>query len=446
MSTDTAISGVVFRSKFADARAAAIGIQAALTDRGRSAGATAAANATAAAASAAAAEAAAATATTFINDTTNDDKFTPAEKTGILTLLRDLYYAKSDILAQAAPWVLTGQPATYTAAFNAFFVTYLPSAPVSLQLAISGNNEATWGTTTTDLGTSGGATFRTNMKTYFDARQAILSAIAVKAQAVAAQASSDASAANTNASNALTLAGSKTKAFYQASAPTNPASPNQLNDGDMWFSTDTTTTCPDSACLGRNTTGAGGGLISGVGPHRYTYVPHRWSSSGSAWKGDVSNKLIIASEIAAGAIVADKIAANVFQTSNYTNSGTVGTSGEVALTGAKMQTAAGGTALLVAAGNLKVGTVVFDHLLRVYHALIPPGDPVATVSFSPIVEPDLNYSLLVTPTDIRAGQCGAYVTKDYTGFTITATLNLDGGTGGVGGSGANFDVAVIRLP
>lgn len=62
--------------------------------------------------------------------------------------------------------------------------------------------------------------------------------------------------------------------------------------------------------------------------------------------------------IAPLAVTSAKLSVDALQTSNYTYSGTLNGSDEVALTGAKMQKA--GTAMLVAAGNLKVGTVTLD--------------------------------------------------------------------------------------
>lgn len=63
-----------------------------------------------------------------------------------------------------------------------------------------------------------------------------------------------------------------------------------------------------------------------------------------------------------GTLSAGAFAGNVVRTTNYAFTGTEGTSSEVATAGAKMQTAPGGVALLVAKGNLKVGTEYFGDI------------------------------------------------------------------------------------
>jgi hypothetical protein len=117
-----------------------------------------------------------------------------------------------------------------------------------------------------------------------------------------------------DASSALTLASSKSAVFYQATAPTNPQSGYSLRSGDIWFSNDTTTNCPDSNCKGHTADGNGNPQV-GTYPHRALYWAHRWN--GSAWVDGAGQQTIIASEIAAGAIIASKIAADALQTSDY---------------------------------------------------------------------------------------------------------------------------------
>jgi hypothetical protein len=107
--------------------------------------------------------------------------------------------------------------------------------------------------------------------------------------AVAAQALADAGYAQDDADSAITLAGSKTRVFYQTTTPTATAV------GDLWY--DTTVD----------------------GNSRISYRPRRWS--GTAWDLVDAPALIVASEIAAGAIVADKIAAGELKTSNYAQDG-----------------------------------------------------------------------------------------------------------------------------
>jgi hypothetical protein len=153
------------------------------------------------------------------------------------------------------------------------------------------------------------------------------------------------------AASAAVLAGSKTKVFHADAAPT-----EGMQDGDLWFSTDTVTNCPVAACKGHTLDGSGAPNVGGY-PHRAMYWPHRYATN--AWVDSERQALIVASEIAAGAIVADKIAANVLKTPNYAFTGTEGGANEVATAGAKMQNAPGGTALLVAPGNLKIGSEVY---------------------------------------------------------------------------------------
>ena len=105
--------------------------------------------------------------------------------------------------------------------------------------------------------------------------------------------------ANTNvASQALTLAGTKMRVYYQGSAPTG------AQENELWFSTDTTTACPVSGCKG---TLNDDGTQRSPATHRAAYWPHRYVSS--AWVDAERQALLIASEIAAGAIVTDKLGA-----------------------------------------------------------------------------------------------------------------------------------------
>jgi hypothetical protein len=82
--------------------------------------------------------------------------------------------------------------------------------------------------------------------------------ITATAQAVDAQATADA----------------KAKVTISASPPSGPST------GDLWYSSDTATNCPDSNCDG-HTVDASGAVRTGSYPHRFTPWPHRWS--GTAW-------------------------------------------------------------------------------------------------------------------------------------------------------------------
>lgn len=154
-----------------------------------------------------------------------------------------------------------------------------------------------------------------------------------------------ADAAQADATAGIALATSRNRAFHQAAAPSNPTGGYALVAGDLWFSTDTSTNCPDSNCKG-HTADANGDAQVGSYPHRALYWPHKWT--GSAWVDTGGQQLIIASEIAAGAIIASKIAADALQTSNYTQDGN-----GYPTAGAKLDKS--GTALKVAPANVQVG-------------------------------------------------------------------------------------------
>jgi hypothetical protein len=115
--------------------------------------------------------------------------------------------------------------------------------------------------------------------------------------------------AATDASAALVLAGTKTRVFYQAAAPT-----SGMVGGDIWFNTDTTTNCSDPNCKGHTLDGNGNPNV-GSYPHRGIYWPHGYD--GSTFINIDRTALIVAQEIAAGAIVADKIAANALSSGDY---------------------------------------------------------------------------------------------------------------------------------
>lgn len=153
-----------------------------------------------------------------------------------------------------------------------------------------------------------------------------------------------------------TLASSKSAVFYSALAPSNPTSGYTLRTGDVWFSTDTTTSCPDSSCKG-HTADATGDPQVGTYPHRALYWSHRWS--GTAWVDARATQTIITSELAAGVIVASKIATDSLRTTTY-SPGTSGGS-EYAITGVKIQNPGGsGGSLLVGNGQFRLGTAWYD--------------------------------------------------------------------------------------
>jgi hypothetical protein len=88
---------------------------------------------------------------------------------------------------------------------------------------------------------------------------------------------------------------------------------------------------------------------------------------GSAWQ--VLTVKLDGNLLVGGTVGAEAFAGNVFKTPNYAFTGTEGTATECATAGAKMQNAPGGTALLTAPNNLKIGT----HAIREYAGLVAKG-------------------------------------------------------------------------
>jgi hypothetical protein len=388
-------------------------------------------------------------------DIASDNVLSPGEKSAVVADYDALVAEAVTIDAQAALYSVSST--TYDAAVSSL-VSYFAGLTTPYGWRDHAGN-------TTIVGT----TFRSTFALVATTRLTVLDAIsaAIKHVADVAQGAAD---------GALTLAGSKTKAFYSGAAPlpADHVAPNDLKLGDLWFSTDTGTTCPDTTCLGRPTAGVSGPLITGAGVHRYLYVPHRWDTSGTpAWKGDVGTKLVIASEIAAGAIVADKvaanaitagkidalavtagtiaagaitadkIAANAIKTGSYTFSGTEGGSDEVALSGAKLQSS--GTALIAAAGNLKVGTVTFDKLLRRYAITIASGAGNGSTAAFAATEPDTNYGVAITPTDWTGSPTANNFTVKRV-YKYTNSVSIDVFTSNAAGTTVTFEVIVFRLP
>lgn len=175
-----------------------------------------------------------------------------------------------------------------------------------------------------------------------DASQAMVDAAAAAAAAAAAQATADAAkkaagdaaaqavTAAATAAGAQTLAGSKTAVFYSDSAPSNPINGYYLRQGDLWYDTST--------------------YVDSDSISKVRYTPRYWT--GSNWVVCAGNKLIVSSEIAAGAITADHIQASAFQTQGYTEVNGAPTAG------AKLDRTA--PALKVAPGNFQIGPDIFS--------------------------------------------------------------------------------------
>lgn len=188
----TDIVGATFRTKFKeyyDARTALIN---AITDKARVLANTA--------------QAAANTANALIADIASDDKFTPVEKSRVRSEWNIIAAEKAGIISQASTFGVSST--TYTAAFSALG-NYL-NGGVWNPLTIPDWIEDAFLGTTTDIV---GATFRGKFKDYYDARTALLNAIAEKARVLA--------------NTAQTTADSKSKHFN--SQPTTP-----YRVGDTW--------------------------------------------------------------------------------------------------------------------------------------------------------------------------------------------------------------------
>lgn len=108
------------------------------------------------------------TANGLLSDIASDSKLTPLEKQQIKLEWDVIVSEKPNLEAQATTYGITTEKTTYTNAYNSLN-TYI--TPLLSNLA-----------TTSDIV---GTTFRTNFKTYFDARTALLKAISEKAKVLA---------------------------------------------------------------------------------------------------------------------------------------------------------------------------------------------------------------------------------------------------------------------
>jgi hypothetical protein len=127
----------------------------------------------------------------------------------------------------------------------------------------------------------------------------------------------------------------------------------------------------DASCVGRHTTdypSGSGALVVGATAHRYKYVAHGWDGSTGHWLGNLGTKLIVASEIAAGAVVADSIAANAITAGKIAalavTAGTIAVDAVTAGTIAANAVTAGKVdALAITAGNIATDAIIARHIL-----------------------------------------------------------------------------------
>ena len=143
----------------------------------------------------------AATANSLLSDIASDSKLTAVEKSAVRTEWDVVAAEKSVNNTQATTFAVTTENTTYNSAFQAL-ATYLNAGTTWASGVPSWISDANIGVTTTIVG----ATFRTTWKTYYDARTALLNAIALKAKTLAEAAQVQADTAVTNAATAQTTA------------------------------------------------------------------------------------------------------------------------------------------------------------------------------------------------------------------------------------------------
>jgi hypothetical protein len=147
-------------------------------------------------------------------------------------------------------------------------------------------------------------------------------------------------------------------------------------------------------------------------------------------------------QIPDGAITARNIGADALQTSNYTYSGTLNETSEVAETGAKMQK--DGTALLVAKENLKIGSILMDSLLMLDSAVVSNAETGFTISFATTL-PDTNYAALAIPIYHTGSPVSdSYIIVDQNKGTSSVGITLKAAPGT--GNAVYWEVVRIRLP
>jgi hypothetical protein len=448
--TTTDIDGPTFRLKFGNAYAArttllnAIAAKAkSLADGAQGTANTAVANAATAQAAASAAATQAANANAALADIASDGKLTPgAEKQQALLDFKDLY---------GNNWIIQAQANTYGIDHSA-----LDAAVTSLYGYFQSNLGFTWGTTneTTWVNaatiTITGQAFRDVFANAYAARTALLNAVASAAKGLIVTAQSTADAANG-------LASKKTATFFQATAPVNGAGGYTLRVGDVWFSTDTVTSCPDSNCKGHSPDANGNPQIGSL-PHRSTFWSHQWT--GANWIDAKGSQLLIASEISAGAITASAIKADALKTSNYQEADAaylaahpgLGWSVGDPVAGAKLDKA--GAALKVAPGNLQVGSFVMSSMITQYFVRMSgTGSVVVTLGGTVPGSRYVAVAYVVGQYDATVFDPGtgvyvpaltgfaiARVSKTPTAVTVVATRTVDSA------SWVDLEVDVIRLP
>lgn len=146
------------------------------------------------------------TANNLLTDLSSDSKLTPSEKKSAKKEWDIIVSEKVKIDTEATKYSIGAEKTTFGTQYNALN-TYV--TPLLADLS-----------TTTDIV---GATFRTNFKNYYDARQDVLNAITTTAKSLADTANSTANTAKTNAATAQTAANTANTAAASAQATANSA-------------------------------------------------------------------------------------------------------------------------------------------------------------------------------------------------------------------------------
>lgn len=204
-SADTTIVGSTFRTKFSDVYSAKQSLlnsiyakAKTLADAAQGTANTAVLNAAAAQGAADAAQTSANTANNLLVDIASDSKLTPVEKSAVRSEWNIIAAEVAPNDTQATTFGITTEKTAYDNAFQAL-ATYLNNGTTWVSGVPSWISDANLSTTTTIVG----STFRNTFKAYYDARTALLNAIAAKAKTLAdaAQGTANAVAADFNASN-----------------------------------------------------------------------------------------------------------------------------------------------------------------------------------------------------------------------------------------------------
>lgn len=171
------------------------------------------------------AQASANTANTLLAEIANDNMLTPVEKSNVRREWNIIAAEKPVNDSQAVAFGITTEKATYGTKFQAL-ADYLNNGTTWSSGVPSWISDANLGTNTSITG----STFRLKFREYYDARTALLNAIAAKAKTLADNAQSTANSAQTAATNAQNIANTAlTNANTALTQLTNIASDNILS-------------------------------------------------------------------------------------------------------------------------------------------------------------------------------------------------------------------------